>query len=328
MENPYLIITIDTEEGFDWSKPFTHTEYQTSTLFDHDSYLSAFYKAENIQPICIVSYPILNDPACQVILKQQFKDDIYTFGTHLHSWVTPPYEEILCNANSYAANLPLDLRKKKITELTNKFIDVMGYQPLHYKCGRYSIANSTYNILQSLGYEFDFSPYAHRNYSRFAGPNFTHIKNQIYTLPKITPNEKIFTIYPGTADYVGICKNNALLKKIYSMPFFEKLKSRAILSRFKLLDFIPLTPEGTHLDEMIFLTKSLHKKNQKLFHMSYHASSFTPHQSPYCCSIKDAILMTDTIRRYIDFFRSIGGQVIYKGFDLKKNTIYKPDLKL
>ncbi len=309
---PCLIITVDTEEGFDWSKPFSRTDYLTRTLFDHDFYMSGFYKAYNIQPIALVSYPILNDNDCGRLLKKYASDNQYLLGTHLHSWVTPPFDEELSNFNSFAHNLPADLEYKKLKFLTDKFINILGFQPLYYKAGRYGIANRSYDFLHTLGYQYDFTPFAKRDFSYKSGIDFSAIQNKpFYPLPS-----KLIASYPATADYIGYLKESVFLQKLFKNPLWTKLKGRSVLAQSHLMNFIPLTPEGVSENEMKNVTRSLLSQGHNYFHLSYHASSFTINASLYSKTKKDIMNIETRLKNYIHFFQEIGGKTHINSCDL------------
>ncbi len=309
---PYLIITIDTEEGFDWSKPFSRCDYSTRTLFDHDFYMSGFYKAYNIQPIALVSYPLLNDNDCGRLLKKYASEKQYFLGTHLHSWVTPPFEEELSNFNSFAHNLPADLEYKKLKFLTDKFIDILGFQPLYYKAGRYGISNRSYEFLHTLQYHYDFTPFAKRDFSSETGVDFSDIQNKpFYPLP-----ETLIASYPATADYIGYLKEIVFLQKLFKNPLLTKLKGRSVLANSHLMNFIPLTPEGVSENEMKNLTRTLLSQGQEYFHLSYHASSFTMNGNLYSKTKKNITAIEVKLKNYIHFFQEIGGQTHISPYDL------------
>jgi hypothetical protein len=312
---PNLIITIDTEEGFDWSKPFSRNGYITKTLFDHDFHMTGFYSAYNIKPVLLVSYPILNDNDCQRLLKKYMQEKRYLIGTHLHSWVTPPYDETLSNFNSFANNLPADLEYHKLKTLTDKFIDIFDQSPIYYKAGRYGIGQRSYSFLKKLGYRYDFSPFAKRDFSHIMGVDFSHIKNAPFY--PLFPNKSIIA-YPGTADYIGHCKNNLTLRKIFKHNMFTKFKGRAALAKLGLMNFIPLTPEGVSEYEMKTLTRVLLSEGQTYFHLSYHSSSFSLNGSPYSTTEKKIIDLQDRLKNYIHFFHEIGGETCITNASLNK----------
>lgn len=303
LKNPYLIITIDTEEGFDWSKPFSRKNYITQTLFDHDFYMTGFYTAHNIRPISLVSYPILDDTDCQRLLKKYLNEKIYYLGTHLHSWVTPPFEEELSKFNSFAHNLTADLEFTKLKTLTEKFTEIVSSKPLFYKAGRYGISQRSYEFLEKLGYKYDFTPFAKRDFRHEFGCDFSNIDNK----PYYPLDNKSIISYPATADYTGYFKNNLFLSKIFHNKLLSYFKIKGIFSRLNLFDFVPLTPEGVTENEMKLLTKSLIAGGQQYFHLSYHASSFTIKGNPYAKNKQEIKNIEEKIKNYIQFFQEIGG---------------------
>jgi hypothetical protein len=309
---PSLIITIDMEEGFDWSKPFSRHDHLTRTIFDHDFYMSGFYKAYNIQPIALVSYPLLNDNDCGRLLKKYVSEKQYILGTHLHSWVTPPFDEELSNFNSFAHNLPSDLEYEKLKFLTDKFIDILGYQPLYYKAGRYGIASRSYNFLHELGYQYDFTPFAKRDFSAITGVDFSNVQNKpFYPLP-----DTLIASYPATADYIGYLKESVFCQKLFKNPLLTKLKLRSVLAKSRLINFIPLTPEGVSENEMKNLTRTLLSQGQNYFHLSYHGSSFTINGSLYSKTKKDITAIETKLKNYIHFFQEISGETRFGSSDL------------
>lgn len=305
---PYLIITIDTEEGFDWSKPFSRTEYTLDTLYNHDFHMGGFYRQYDVTPISLLSYPILNDEMCQRLIKRFSNEKRYIFGTHLHSWVTPPFDEELSDINSYASNLPADLEYQKLKTLTEKFQEVLDVQPVHYKAGRYGIGLQSYQSLEKLGYKFDFSPCAKRDFRSVNGPDFSHIDNQPFTHPE-HPQIRVF---PSTADYIGKYREINFLQNIIHKPIFNRFKGRGILAKLKLLNFVPLTPEGVDEDELKDLTRCMLKRGQKYFHLAYHASSFSLNGNPYAKNQQNIHLMAEKIKNYVHFFDEIGGDIHFK----------------
>jgi hypothetical protein len=285
------------------------------SLHEHDAYMTDIYKAFKIQPIALISYPILNDISCQGLLKKWRDDNSYLLGTHLHSWVTPPFEEELSNFNSFAGNLSFELREKKIRTLTEKFIEILGFQPLYYKCGRYGIVNSTYEILQSYHYQYDFSPFAKKDFSNIQGMDCSHIDNK----PYFPPSNKTLKIFPITADYTGLAKECSFLHAVHKNSSFKKIKLQGLVSRLNILDFIALTPEGINETELKKLTKTLLLKGQKYFHFTYHSSSFIINQTPYSKSVQDIQIIRDRIKHYLEFFLEIGGQIV---FNEKTHTVF------
>ena len=90
-----LIVTIDTEEEFDYSKPFTTDQHSTHNIELHHQHMMDFYIQNDVQPVMVVSYPVLQDDHTVSLLKSVFDKKQIVIGSHLHPWVTPPYKEEL-----------------------------------------------------------------------------------------------------------------------------------------------------------------------------------------------------------------------------------------
>ena len=58
-------------------------------------------------------------------------------GAHLHPWVTPPHEEVVCLVNSYPCNLPDDLERRKLRVLSDAIEARLGRRATVYKAGRH-----------------------------------------------------------------------------------------------------------------------------------------------------------------------------------------------
>ena len=141
--SPHLIITIDTEEEFDWNAPFHRENYDTQNIFEHHKIMGKFYRSHHISPIMAISYPLLKQKKTSSLLRDIFHTKEAVPATHLHPWVTPPLTEELSAVNSYAGNLPFSLEQEKIRVLTTEFEQIIGKRPIIYKAGRYGLGSCT-----------------------------------------------------------------------------------------------------------------------------------------------------------------------------------------
>src|SRR5690606_11756480 len=92
---------------------------------------------------------------------------------HLHPWVNPPHEEVVCLINTYPCNLPADLERAKLQTLTRKIVDTLGVRPRIYRAGRYGVDPGREAMLAELGYLVDVSVVPYRSYAGFGGgPDF------------------------------------------------------------------------------------------------------------------------------------------------------------
>jgi hypothetical protein len=220
-------------------------------------------------------------------------------GAHLHPWVNPPFDEVVCNINSYPGNLPADLELKKLRCLTETIGEQFGERPVVYKAGRYGVGFNTSSILGELGYEIDTSVLTRTDLSDEDGPNFAHCNGDPYWFGT---DQRLLEI-PMTAGYVGVLRAAGPYLRHYltSSPGLA-LHLPGIFSRLGLFERIVLTPEGITWQEHQRLTRSLYKAGQRVFSFTYHSPSLGVGYTPYVQSEQDLAGFLDKFERYFDFF--------------------------
>jgi hypothetical protein len=192
-------------------------------------------------------------------------------GAHLHPWVTPPHDETVTVANSFAGNLPEPLERAKLALLTDTLEAVFGRRPTIYRAGRYGVGPNTHRILADLGYRVDASVRARFDYGAEAGPDFTDhpidpywLDNGLLALPLTTSLAGPLGRWPG-------------LTRVSRL--------RGALARSGLLNRIPLTPEGVPLVEARQAIETELDRGTQIFSLSFHTPSLVPGHTPY---VRDA----------------------------------------
>src|SRR5690606_3042052 len=117
----------------------------------------AIFRRYGLRPTYLVDYPVASDGAAQDLLGRWLQDDECVVGAHLHPWVNPPHEEVVCLINTYPCNLPADLERAKLQTLTRKIVDTLGVRPRIYRAGRYGVDPGREAMLAELGYLVDVS---------------------------------------------------------------------------------------------------------------------------------------------------------------------------
>ncbi len=300
LTQPQLIIVIDTEEEFDWNKPFDRKNIGVKNIAHQEKAQKLFAKY-GIKPTYVIDYPIASQADGIKPLKELYDEQLCDIGAHLHPWVTPPFNETVNNKNSFPGNLSYDQEYQKLKKLTQTIEDNFGFSPTIYKAGRYGVGNNTSKILKDLGYQIDCSVVPNTDFSSSNGPDFSLQKN---CQPYWFAENKILEI-PLTVDYVGLLSGagNRLYNTLQQDKFI-KLKVPGIFSRLGLFERIRLSPEGHTLDELKRLTLSMLQKNHKIFCLTYHSSTLMPGGSPYVNNEKELAAFLDTIDQYLDFFEN------------------------
>ncbi len=278
LNGPRYLLTVDTEEEFDWSGPFTRDQHGTT----HIAAISRFQsmcEAHGAVPVYLIDYPIANDTAAVELLAGFAARGTAEIGVQLHPWVNPPFSEILSVYNSYACNLSAELEREKLTILYQKIVERFGVKPDIYRAGRYGAGPNTPAILSDLGISLDTSVRSRFNYSNQNGPDYSHFPvNPYWIVPDQLLELPVTTVYAGQLRNMG----DPVFQRLFSSE-----PSRSILSRTGLLERIALTPEGIPLDRAIAGINSALHENIGILNFSFHSPSLAVGHTCYTRNEQD-----------------------------------------
>ncbi len=271
-EKPRFIVSIDTEEEFDWSRPFERDQAATQSIEKMPD-LTRRFNDHGVKPVFLCVYPVVDRPESRDIMAQLATENGCEIGAHLHPWVTPPFDEDLNQYNSFAGNLPRGLQRAKLLCLTEKITETTGVRPVIYRAGRYGIGATTMQLLKELGYTVDVSVRPLFDYADEGGPDFrTH------------------PIWPWRDDN-GMIEIPLSAARLGALRGFSRLPVTGplanILAQLRLMTRVPLTPEGIPLKEALEAIRVLHGEGQNLFSFSFHSPSAAIGFTPYVRDAKD-----------------------------------------
>ena len=264
LEGPRFLVTVDTEEEFDWHAPFTRDQHGTT----HVTAIDRFQKmcdVHGIQPVYLIDYPIAEDNIAANLLGGYAEEDRAAIGMQLHPWVSPPFHEELSVYNSFACNLPRQLEWEKLSRLHAKIVEKLGVHPDIYRAGRYGAGAHTPHMLAELGVAIDSSVRTNFDYSAENGPNYSSAPlNPYWLLPDTLLELPVTTVFNGGLRSFGA--------KIYG-ELMSSQASRSVLSRTRLLERIALTPEGIPLAKAIEGIDCALSQNVGILNFSFHSPS-------------------------------------------------------
>lgn len=270
-------VMVDTEEDFDWAAPFARTGHSTASARAIPAAAARFAGA-GVPLAWLVDQPIVDDPAAVEGLRSVVADGRSTIGAQLHPWLTPPFDEAVSAANSYAGNLPPALEAAKIAHLTQAITAAFGTAPIVYRAGRYGIGPHTIGVLQRLGYAVDTSMRAGYDYRGQAGPDFSAIGNAPF---RIGEGAGIIELPFGTVWTGRLRRHGAGLHAAAGgMPM-----ARGVLARTGLVARVSLTPEGMPIADALEAIAVAAGEGERLLNFSFHSPSLVPGNTPY---VRDA----------------------------------------
>jgi len=269
---PRFVLTVDTEEEFDWSKPFARAGHGTEHLKAIPKF-QALCADFGVTPCYLVDFPIVEDPFGVALLGSYAQAGGAEIGVQLHPWVNPPFDEALTPYNSYACNLPPALERAKLTLLYNAVVSRLGVKPDAYRAGRYGAGPETTTILRDLGIAIDSSVRARFDYSCQHGPDYSRHPVSPYWLDTGHVMElPLTTVYAGLMRTVG--------SRVFG-DWFESNTARALLARSKLLERIALTPEGIPLGKALQAVDIALEEQVPVINLSLHSPSLAVGYTPY-----------------------------------------------
>jgi hypothetical protein len=295
--SPRLLVIVDAEEAFDWNAPFARSNTTVDTR-PVQGRSRAIFERFGITPSYVVDFPVASQSRGVGPLLELLQSGRCQIGAQLHSWVTPPFEEMVSEQSSYANNLAPALERRKIVALTETIEEAFRVRPLIYRGGRYGAGAATLRTLEELKYTVDCSVLPGAKLSPSA-PDYRNGTEHPYWLGS---SRSILEI-PVTAATVGVARRfgNRLHQRL-STPVGRFLKMPAFASRFGIVDRIRLTPEGITIDEAKKLTRTLVAAGNRVFALSYHSPSLEPGNTPYVRDMRDLEKFHCWIEEYLDFF--------------------------
>lgn len=284
-----FMLTVDTEEEFDWDKPLVREGHGLAHVTRLAKF-QQFCEGEGVKPVYLVDWPIAQSREAAEVLAAPLAAGRAEIGIQLHPWVNPPFEEELTSGNSFAGNLPRELERAKLLALRDAIEKSFGRTPLIYRAGRYGCGAHTAELLAEAGIALDTSVRSRFDYSAAGGPNYRHHP----AWPYWHDDARTLLELPLTTTFWGMLRRQGdiLYPALWRIP-----RLRGMLSRLALLERIPLTPEGVEVEEAIRGIDMALDDGLPLLVFSFHSPSLAPGHTPYVRSEADLDRLYDWWRR-------------------------------
>jgi len=284
------LLTVDTEEEFDWSGPFSRTVYGVRHV-DQICKFQDFCESIGVTPVYLVDWPIATLPLAIETIGAAVNAGKAELGIQLHPWVNPPHDEQPGLYNSYAGNLPAELEDQKFTRLRDVIEQNFGVPPLIYRAGRYGLGPNSAAMLRRAGVAIDSSVRSTFDYSDGQGPDYS----QYPVVPFWLDEPRGVLELPLTTVFWGMLRKQGrfLYPRLRKLPLVLGL-----LARLALLERIPLTPEGVTVDEARRGIDIALDDGLPLLILSFHSPSLAPGNTPYVRNEHD-------VDRLYDWWRGV-----------------------
>lgn len=302
---PELMVIVDTEEEFDWSRPFSRQATAVGSIAEQ-MWMHRIFDRFGIVPTYAVDWPVATTASSVGVLRPLLESGRCEIATHLHPWVNPPFEEEVGPHLSYPGNLPPDLEHRKLALLTDAIAANFGIRPRAYKAGRYGLGRRTPEILAALGYHTDLSVVPHTSFANDGGPDFRGAPDRPFWLH---PAQRVLAL-PMSVGFVGrLAGHGPALQRRLHTPWCSRLHLSSLGTRLGLLERLRLTPEGNGFRDLVRLTRAMLTAGHRQFTFAYHSPSLGIGHTPYVRSAAERKDFLTCCERYFDFFAGeLGGR--------------------
>jgi hypothetical protein len=275
-----FVLTIDTEEEWDWSGPFP----QQNANVENIDKLPAFHSIcedLGIRPTYFVDYAV-SDNANAVAKMQTFTaKGNCEIGAHLHPWCNPPYFGEVGEAESHVVNLPAEQVSQKLDVLIASLETGFGIKPKSFRTGRWGIDKKVMALLIQSGINVDSSvyPFYKNEYFSCGGasslpywpdlndPLLHGSQDTLYELPvTVGFNRPQFTL----ANQIHTA---------FATPPLNWTRFNGLAWHTHLLRKTYLCPELSSTQDMLTLCDTVIKKGYPVLHMYMHSSSLLLNQN-------------------------------------------------
>jgi hypothetical protein len=167
-----FLMTIDTEEAWDWGGPYPRTGYSV----EHISRLPQFQSvcdAYKIRSTYFVNHAVASDSQAAGVIFGLSKNPRVEIGMHVHPWTTPPMERDgpVSSRETYLHNTPPDIIKAKLESVYQSLV-TLGVRPTSFRGGRYSSGGEIHQFLRRRGFIADCSVVPYTRWKEDGAPDF------------------------------------------------------------------------------------------------------------------------------------------------------------
>jgi len=300
--NIIFLITIDTEEEWDWSGPFPTPPYSTENI----SYLHEFQdlcQSLSVIPTYFVDYAIVEKKENCTILNDYFKKRLCDIGAHLHPWCNPPVTEEINAHNSFITNLPISLVERKLRKLTDTIEERFDAHPFSFRSGRWGMNGKIMRCLAKLGYQVDSSIrpyYSDQDFSYDDAPIHPYYPDFENCL--VQGKQRSLLEMPATAGFtLPWFQFSNKLHRLLSSSVFAHLHVIGVLWRLKLLRKIAITPEGHTAEDICRCIDMNIKNGNEVMNLFFHSSDLLPGSTAYVTTPQDKQHFFKTIENVVTY---------------------------
>lgn len=270
---PRLLVTLDVEEKFDWTK-FSRRGYSIHPVDSLANYHERC-RGVGIRPVYCVADATMRDQAHVDFFSQVIAEESGEVGIHLHSWTTPPYWETPNVYNSFQCNLPAHVERRKLEALCRLYEDRFGRAVTIHRAGRWGGNARTSGILKEFGIKVDLSPSAGFTDPANGGPDFRNLDGRPFWSG---PDRKLLVIPASSVNYLRGPRwfSTLFFSCLERMPWAERRRAPHHFGKP-----VRFSPEGEAAETLSAMVDQFVQRRLPVAVYSLHSTSLRAGGTPY-----------------------------------------------
>lgn len=302
-----FILSIDTEEEWDWSGPFPQKDFSVNNV-SHLPEFQHLCERLGIKPTYFVDYAIADNNLAGDILRKPLQAEKCEIGAHLHPWCNPPYFGYIGEKESHVVNLPIDQVEQKLEKLVTRLQQQFGQLPRSFRTGRWGIDDKVLQLLVKYNFTLDSSVYPffqNEFFSCQGAPLRPYWPSLDNPLQEDKQQQQILEL-PVTAGFNH--RHFTLCEKFYRLmerPSLRWTHITGVAWRTKLLRKSYLSPELFDVSTMLDLSKTALANQTPVLHMFMHSSSLIDNNNSLVGNNDAYQYITEALTSYIQHMQKV-----------------------
>lgn len=305
-----VLMTVDTEEAWDWGGPFPTTRY----CVDHVPRLASFQaicERHGIHPTYFANYAVMADETSRSAMLGLAQRPNVEIGMHIHPWNTPPFapDAPVLPRDTYLHTRPDGEVHAKLASTYEAFRSA-GLRPRSFRGGRYSTGGAIHRFLRSAGFLADCSIVPYTRWAEDGSPDFS----EEGLMPRRSaPSEDgvapLWTI-PQSAGFTRAPFGFwAGLHNAIEHGELSKLHLIGAADRLGLVRRVWLNFEMGSVSDWVPFLKRLRRMQVPVVTLTVHSSSLFAGPGPYTRTAAEERLIAERIERVFEAIGRLDGFV-------------------
>lgn len=302
-----VVVTIDTEED-NWDT--FRVEGATVRNVENLPLLQEVFDRYGARPTYLVNHaPLVNAASVEVLAELAARGGV-EIGAHCHPWNTPPDARAGAD-HSMMCNLPVELNRAKIREITRRVREELGVESAAFRSGRWGFGPTVAEALAAEGYRVDCSVSPFMDWSKLGGPDYGMVPNQPYRFdpeaPLVPNPDGLMLELPTTVGFLrGHQGRRQRLRRWLERGRLAGYRMVGILDRGGLLTRRWLSPEHASSQEMIRLADHLRRQGRDFLSLTFHSGNMLPGATPFVRTEADRERFLGRCAEFLAFLDSEG----------------------